>query len=461
MTRRTTVALVAALSVLAVAARLFVVVHFKAWRDPQAMEHRSIAQALVAGRGFTFGDWNYYGPTSVQSPPMPFLLAGLFETFGADAPADRSLHGANRAYFAVMLINCLAGGLTAAATYPMVRRMGGSAAAGVIAAGLVAVWPEQVYSARFVQVVSLSTLAVVAMVWLFYRAVQTRGAGAWVAFAAVAAVATLAEPVFLPALLLTAPLVVFWRGLPWSLGLRNAAVLAVAAAVVIGPWTVRNYVVHGHLIPVKGSFWVNVWKGSNDAASGSDRLALTSAQRATAWHQNGRGDDVSDTPHQYDMLDLSKRNRLANHPEAEREAMFRQWAVAWIWTHPGRFAQLCGIRLLKTLTIDWDHPRSYAWSYIGARAAVLLLGIGGVVVAARQRWHLAYPALLVATAFGSYTVTLTAARFAIPFEPLELAVGGALIAALFARRPVAGVAAGFPVTVPSVTVRRTALAAAL
>src|ERR1700690_4347264 len=105
MSRRTLITWLVVFSILAFFARIGLCVHLKAWQSPNAMEHRSVALSLVHGTGFSFGDWGYYGPSSVQSPPFPFLLATMYKIFGETTPADGSLQGANRAYFAIMLIN--------------------------------------------------------------------------------------------------------------------------------------------------------------------------------------------------------------------------------------------------------------------------------------------------------------------------------------------------------------------
>ena len=436
VTRRTTLTLLAAFAAVAFAVRVGVAVHFKAWQSPGAMEHKSIAVSLAHGDGFYFGDWNYWGPTSVQSPPFPFLLAGLFKAFGA-VTSDAGGHGvliaarAERAYRVVLVINALAGAALVYLTYAAARTVGASPTAALIAAGLVAVWPTQVYSARFVQAVSIITAGLMAMVVLYYRAVRTGSAGAWTAFAAVAAVSALTEPVLLPALGLSGILVLLARPLTAGQRLRNGAILAFAGVAVIGPWAARNYVVHGKLIPVKGSFWVNVWKGNNDFASGTDRPKMTAAQAAKYRHQiKGGGDDFDDSLRQYDLLDLTQKGHLSNHPEAYREELFKQYVVDWIKTHKVRYAQLCGIRLLKTLTVDWDNPKSLYLSYPLARAAVDLLALAGLVVAWRQRWSLLFPAMVAGVALASYTMTVTAARFAFPFEPLQLILGGGAIAAV-------------------------------
>jgi hypothetical protein len=428
------------LSMLALGARLATDIHFKAWRSPAAMEHRSIALALVHGKGFTFGDWGYYGPTSVQSPPFPFLLAGMYEVFHAvDAHGNFIKPNEEKAYFAIMVLNAFAGAGLVLLTYQMTRTLGGTPLAGLIAAGLVAVWPSQIYAARFVQAISMITCGLVGMIVLYYRGVRTGSQASWTGYSFLAAVVTLTEPVFLPGVMLGGAMMFLTTSLPIKIRVRNLAILAFAFIAVVGPWSLRNYIVHGRLIPIKGSFWVNVWKGNNDYATGTDRLKMTPAQEAAARKtlRSSDTDDIEDTRHQYDMLDISQRHRLANHPEADREEIFKEFAEDWIAAHPGRYVQLCGIRLFKTLTIDWDNPRSVIGVYLYSRILVLLLTIGGLYTAFRQRWSLAFPALLAFTALLTYTLTVTAARFAFPFEPIQLALGAGFIAMFLPDRDAA------------------------
>ena len=463
MTRRATVVTLTVLSLVAFAARVAVVVYFQAWRSPQAMEHKTIAVALVAGHGFTFGDWNYYGPTSVQSPTFPFLLAGLYEVHhvlrpGPDGRLTLDEAAAERAYFDVMLLNAAAGAALVWLTYATARTVGAVPAAALVAAALVAVWPTQVYTARVVQAISVITCGLALMTVLYYRAVRTGSPWAWAGFSVVGAASALTEPVFLPALAASGVLVLLARQLAWRQRVRNGAILAVAVLVVIGPWAARNYVVHGKLIPVKGSFWVNVWKGNNDFASGTDRLKMTDAYLARLQkHKATSGDDdLEDNARQYDMLDLSQRAKLMNKTEPEREAVFRDIVVPWIKAHPKRYLQLCGIRLVKTITIDWDNPKSVYTSYKLTRAAILLMTAGGLVVAWRQRWSLLFPGMVLACALLTYTLTVTAARFAFPFEPVQLTLGGGLIVALYRwatgaapRRPAAAGRAADPAREPA------------
>ncbi|MCC6422273.1 MAG: glycosyltransferase family 39 protein [Phycisphaerales bacterium] len=427
-----------ALCALGLALRLGVIFKTQSYRfNPGAMEHDSIARGLLHGQGFSFGDFGYYGPSSVQSPPYPVLLAGFFTIFGEATPA---------AYAAAMVFNALVGSLAVWLTYLLARTLGGSIGVGLLAAAACAVWPTQVYASNFVQAIDLIIAAQTAMVVLFYRGVRTGSAWTWAAFSLVATLAALTEPVLLPIAAFTGILILFWRGLALRLRIRNAAILLGMALVVIGPWTVRNRMVHGAWVPIKSTFWVNVWKGANDYATGTDRLKITPEQKKQLEEQLLTADDRhmrqagADEARQYDMLTPQQRSRLNGHTEIEREKVFQEFATQWISAHPMGYAKLCLIRLGKTLWIDWDNPKSYNVAYVASRAIIVVLSAIGLVLAIRKRWSLLYPVLLIGSCILTYSLTLTAARFSIPFEPFQLCLSALTLncAYISIRRPAAG-----------------------
>jgi 4-amino-4-deoxy-L-arabinose transferase-like glycosyltransferase len=359
----------------------------------------------------------------------------MYKIFDDTAPPDGSLHGANLAYFAIMLINSLAGAALVWLTYAMARTLGGSVLTALLAAAALAVWPSQVYAARHVQAIALITCGLAASIILFYRAMRTARLGPWIGYCVVATLATLTEPVFLPALAISGGLTLIWRGLPTAARLRNAATLIIVVLTLIGPWTVRNRIVHGQWMPIKSSMWVNVWKGNNEFATGTDRLPPSPREKKLA-EKNMWGDDEFvessiDQDRQYVMLDPSQKSRLKNQPEMVRDAVFREFATQWITTHPAKYFRLCVIRVIKTVGVDWDNPKSYNIIYIVTRYGLLLLTIVGLFVAARQRWSLLFPAVIVGTALLTYALTVTAARFGIPFEPIQLCLAAACIAPFF------------------------------
>lgn len=402
---------------LAVLLRIGAVVALQSWDQPNAMEHQSIANFLVQGKGFYFISWDYAGPSSVQSPTYPLFLAGLFLLFGADSAG---------AYAAAMVINAVIGGVTAWLVFRLARVMGACERVGLLAAALFAVWPTQIYSATHAQAVVMIIAAMVAMWWLFYEAKRTGRFGYWLAFSVIAGIGALTEPALLPITAMAGFLVLLWRQYTLRQRLRKFATLTLCGLIIVGPWTVRNYQVHGKFMPVKSTFWVNVWKGNNPHATGTDRLPLTTNQAERLQEKSlletdelARDPDF-DTRRQYDMLAAEDRARLEGRPEVEREAIFQEITTAWIADNPIRYAELCGIRLVKTIWTDWDNPKAQNPVYLSFRALLLVLMFPGIVIAARRGWQLRFPAVSVFVAFLLYALTITAARFSIPFEPLGL-----------------------------------------
>src|SRR3954464_2105419 len=103
MSRRTILLTLLGLCLFAFAIRVGAIFALHRWTVPNAIEHRALALSLLKHHTFYFRDFNYYGPSSVQSPPYPFLLARLFKVFGAESAG---------AYIAAMVINSLAGAAT-------------------------------------------------------------------------------------------------------------------------------------------------------------------------------------------------------------------------------------------------------------------------------------------------------------------------------------------------------------
>jgi hypothetical protein len=401
--------------------RLAAVIHLQAWKNPGAMEHRGIAVALLRGEGFAFNEFGHYGPSSVQSPPYPLLLALLYAVFGP---------GTTSAHVAAMVLNCLVGAATCAMTFLLARRLGTHPIVATLAASLVAVWPTQIYAVTVVQAVSLITLCTVAIVWLFYLSVDTRRMTPWLGFSFVGCLGALTEPVLLPFMVLSGVVICFWRGLPIDIRLRNALLLLLTALVVLLPWSYRNYRVHGHFVPVKNTVWVNIWKGNNPNATGTDRIAMSPDVRARlgSMTDTERRDPTVDSARQYDLLTAEQSIALWGRPEYEREQLFREWTTSWISSNPIRFAQLCGIRLLKSLWIEWDNPKAQL-IYVIARTTLVAGSLIGLILAIRLRLRLFIPLLVFGSGLLTYTLTIAAARFALPYEPWQLI----LIAVLMGR----------------------------
>jgi 4-amino-4-deoxy-L-arabinose transferase-like glycosyltransferase len=418
----------ASICAVALVLRLVAMIVLQAWRNPGAMEHQSIARFIVLGKGFKFYDWGLEQYTSVQSPLFPYMLALFYRIFGYDQPA---------AYVGVMVLNAVLGAATCAVVYAMVRRLRGSTATGLVAAGLVAVWPTQVYATTFVQAITFITLCSLSVIWLFYLSVDTKRLAPWIAYGLLGCIGALTEPVLLPFMALSGLLILFWPGLCWKIRIRNAAVLFACALAVLGPWTVRNYHVHGKFMPMKSTFWVNMWKGNNPNASGTDRLDMTEDVRAALTKnltEEQLRDPDTDKLRQYDLLTPEQKARLTGKTEVEREVIFGEYAKSFISAQPLRYLELCGTRFWKTIWIEEDNPKAHGLKqyalYWTPRTILLALTPIGLILAWRRGWRMAIPLLVVGSALLTYTFTIAAARFALPYEPWQLAVIAVIVASV-------------------------------
>src|SRR5256885_10259604 len=182
MSRQKIVSALLGLAILAFALRVGTIFALHRWTSPNAIEHRSLAISLIRLHTFYFRDFNYYGPSSVQSPTYPVLLAILFKLFGAESTA---------AYIAAMVINALAGALTVVLTYLFVKAIRGTDRVALLAAALVAIWPSQFYSATHVQAISLITCGVVAMFYFLEVAVTSGKSAPWIAYSIIGCLAAL------------------------------------------------------------------------------------------------------------------------------------------------------------------------------------------------------------------------------------------------------------------------------
>ncbi|MEM1012996.1 MAG: glycosyltransferase family 39 protein [Planctomycetota bacterium] len=403
---------------------------------PGAMEHTSLAKGLLLGEGFSFNESagyterGLYEPSSVQSPPYPLFLAGLFKIFGVDSSA---------AYTAAWIVNAVFAALTVPALYLLTRRLAPDQrwghVVGVLAAGLFAIWPTQVFAVTQAQAVVAITFGFVAIAWLWLESLETGRILPWIAYGVIGCFAALTEPVLLPPMALSGVWVLLTPRLPKPLRLRNGAILLALALAIIGPWTWRNYRVHDTFMPIKSTFWVNVWKGNNatdPGHSGTDRPELT-AERLAQVQATGR-----DELRQYDLLTPEQRIALDGKPAVQREELFGQWAKSWISENPSMYAAVSGKRLAKTLWWDWDHPGGYKFFYLypTTRAVLLLATLVGGFVAWRRGWHFSHVMLLSGLAVLTYTLTVTAARFGLPMEPFQFVLLALAGVAIFGRRRV-------------------------
>jgi arylsulfatase A-like enzyme/4-amino-4-deoxy-L-arabinose transferase-like glycosyltransferase len=362
-------------------------------------------------------------PDSVRPPGWPFLVAAVFRIFGESLTALRLVQ------VAVSLV-------AVALVYDVARRRYGPRAA-LVAGLFCAVLPELVHYTHFLWSETLFTTLLVLAIWALDRFEGApRARWALVAGAALG-LAALTREMILP----FAPLAAAWVAAvapgPAARKARCAALLLAACALVVLPWTVRNYGRHGQLVVVSTIRWFPMVVGNLLPADGSI-LGRDPEQQFAARY-------------------------FAIPDELEREAMARDVALAAIAeAQPGWIARklprnIYGLftpwtQLARFERSGWLPPR---WQPL-ARVLVplemaltglaLALGVVGLWTVRRGRLE---PLLAVLVLFfvALHVVANANHRFRLPLLPVYALFGGALLARPAAARRSRALVAGAGVSV--------------
>lgn len=276
--------------------------------DPDG--YRALAENVVAHGCFGRGDV----PTAYRPPLYPLVLAPAVALGPNGSTAIRVLH--------------LALGV---ATVWLTYRLGQSWGLGrwaLVAAALVACDPILLAQSRLVMTETLATFLAVASLLALTAAARRPTVGRSALAGAALGAAALCRPTFLVPLAVAA---VVLPGLarPWSQRFKTLAGFAVAAAVVLAPWAVRNQVRFGRPIVATTHGGYTLLLGNNPWFYEYLREGCWgTAWDPTAFHEHWAARASLDTP-----ADELRTDRLA-------------YTEAWetIGNQPGMFAYSCLVR---------------------------------------------------------------------------------------------------------------------
>jgi len=386
-----------------------------------AYEHCEIARNLIDGRGFSVRLLGTWGPTSQQAPIVPFLLAGCYAVAGIGTSAAHHL------FFAIQAVE---GGLLAAGAMVLATRFFGRSGWAILAGLGVALYPPMVYSATHIQVVSTATAL---LVWVFIGLFDVReyrkprnaiNAGVLMGLLA------LTDPILaLAGVGATIAWLVFDRPQSRSEAISLArawCLLVVVSVVILTPWTIRNWHVHGRPVFVKSTFGYAFWQGNNRLSSGTDKVVRPSVETELAdtsgglaelheklWrarHEAGCVDDIA--------LSTAQKKALGRLPEAERSVELMRRARADLAAEPGRYSKLCFRRLKYYLWFDDTNPKTATPFYRIPHGGLTLGAVAGLVLIGKtQRRKMAFMIISFVLVAAFHALTITAPRFHLPWEP--------------------------------------------
>lgn len=361
-----------------------------------------LGQALAHGRGYT----NPNGATTLFWPPgYPFILAGVYRLSpdGWDVTA-------------ALAANALFGALTVAAVYGIGRRALGETPA-LIAAAITALFPSLIMiSGTTLTETAFTSLALGALL----AAVEAHARRSWPLFVVAAILCGVATLIRGQALLFALVLVPLWlaSGTAWRGALLRAAAFGALTVAVGAPWTVRNYVESGALVPIATNAGVDFYIGHSEGADGRGRIVdelvfrypeLPPAEAEAKVSRDGTRDGL-----EYAFTHPLEEARLS-----ARKVFFLYWrddeALAWNEAHGERRFLSDGERVL------WAAVSNVYWY------AVLVGALSGAVLAFKRR-NAVVVLLLTLTVYWTlvHVAFFADPRFHAPIAPvLALLAAGA------------------------------------
>jgi 4-amino-4-deoxy-L-arabinose transferase-like glycosyltransferase len=219
-----------------------------------------LARQLAAGKGYT----GYLAAPMLLFPPgYPAVLGVLYGIFGT------SLRVAWTG-------NAVFGALTCLLLYATGSRLFGRSV-GLTAAALLAVFPGDVFFSAVTLTEATFGLLFVVVLSLFVRWTHAAARWRWVAFGIVLGFASLVRGVALP--FLVVPAVVWALAEGVRVALRRSVLVGAGLALVVLPWTARNYQVSGAPILLSTDGPCAFFFAHNPLARGTDSQAMDDLRR--------------------------------------------------------------------------------------------------------------------------------------------------------------------------------------
>ena len=263
------------IAVIVVGLALRLLFAFGYWTDKplthDEREYLTLADSLAAGEGFRYppaSDDDFTAPQRFgRAPGYPAFLA-LMGVPG-ESPQDVSSTPA-RGKIAQSLIGAAAVGLIGL----LAARLGGGSA-GVTAAWLAAAYPPLVWMCAYVLSETLYSFGALLCALLFGLAVDGSRPDLTTRRAILIAVA---GGILAGLTILVRPVMLFFIGLAALWAVRRRApyftlAFVLGVALVISPWTIRNFNEHGRFVLVASEGGVTFWTGNHPLAIGEGDMA--------------------------------------------------------------------------------------------------------------------------------------------------------------------------------------------
>lgn len=211
---------------------------------PDTKRYEEVALSLISGGGFSTAQ----GEPAIQDGPIYSLfLAAIFSLFGHSLLAVRFIQGVVDSFTCLII-------------YLIALQMNQGKRVAILASAIAAIYPELVASCAFVLTETLFTFLLSVSIFLLLRA-MSKESKVWIIISGLCfGIAALcrATAFFIPPFLLFSFL--FFPNRKRNVSL--IAILTIATALTVAPWTIRNSLVFDRFLPVSIGLGGNLWIGS-------------------------------------------------------------------------------------------------------------------------------------------------------------------------------------------------------
>lgn len=345
------------------------------------ISYHSLALRLLGGYGYSF-DAGWYPftppntPTAQWSFAYPAYLAGVYSVFGVHPLAARLIQAA------------LVGAATCLLVFSLGRRVFGERA-GLVAAGISAVYTYFVYYSAALMTESFFMVVALAALEMAFRLSDKPSAGRAALLGLCLGLAALLRQAILPFI----PVLLAWlwwegrRRLRWQHYLIPVAVVA----LLIAPWTLRNYRVYGHFLLLNANAGYAFYSSNNPALG-------------TRWSAEHAVAPVPDD--------------LAGLTEAEMDRALMRRGVGFVLADPGRYIMLTLNRFGEYFRF-WPSADSSLISNLQRPLSfglLLPLTLYGLYLGRGSLRAWALPLLFFAVTAASYLLSWPTARYRVPTD---------------------------------------------
>ncbi len=339
------------------------------------------AESILDGEGYHVDNLLAYQP-----PLYTYFMAGVFAVSG------RSIDG-------VRIVQAFLGSIVCLVLF-FIGRMCASKRAGLIAAGLCAVYPALVhYSVQMWSEQFFTFLMMMAVLCLLVS--EKRSSIPWrIVTGVIIGLAALTREV--GGLVLFAfgfYFVLHYRGL--LISLKKWWPIALFAIITISPWTIRNYLVFDRVVPISTNGGINFYMGNNPEANGTYEWALPPG---ATWNEESPNGVY----------------------ETQASTLGYQHGLQFITENPGQFMVLVGKRIMHMLqppyrVIDFEESKlettvKLIWLIMHVLLLIFAFVIGPVYLR-RDSGMLWFWLVILFALLLPHLITYGATRYHIPMIP--------------------------------------------